>query len=88
MAVRTDRDEILPGVNPVAARKLRERCDVVDVDEPSECFAVNGAKLEAADDASGTVTLDAFQTCLGVPLIGINGDRASGSFPKIRGDFL
>jgi hypothetical protein len=83
MAVRTDWDEVLRGVNPVAVGDLGERYDVMDMDEPSECIAVDSTELEAADDASGAVPFDAFQTCLSTPLVGIDSNRASGPFPKI-----
>lgn len=52
VTVRTERDQIMSGVDPVIRTELRYGNDVVDVDKAAAIFTKDLAKIEIADEAA------------------------------------
>lgn len=82
MAVGTYRTKIQNRIYDVLTTDLCERAQVVHMNHAFSCGTVNYPEVNAADAASSAVMLQAKSTCLGVSLVGVDGDLNCSTFDK------
>lgn len=74
VTIRTNRSEIIFRVHLVRSSLGRERNYVMDVNETHEIIAINFREVEVANEAGGSIMLNALRPGLGAPLVFIDDD--------------
>src|SRR5436190_1880887 len=80
MAVRTDGPQIPDRVHLILATNLRERLQVVNMDESGPDFTVLSLEIEAAHGAARPIMGKAFISRSLVPLVGVNDNSPLRTF--------
>src|SRR5262249_18491077 len=84
VAVGADRPQVRLRIDLILLADLRQRLDVVDVDEPLGERTIHGTEVEPADDARWPIVGDAAGPSKRVAFVGVDGDLILRPFPNRR----
>ena len=82
VTVWADRPKVVEWIHTILAPNVRQRPQMVDVNQSLACGPVSGLEVEAADEALVTESLDTTLARDRVALVGVHGDGLGGALPQ------